>query len=104
MFIGDGVKRSDLEDKVRALKLENGCFLPVQPKGGLKDSFATADLFLVSLKRGLAGYILPSKLYGILAAGRPYVAAVEEKAEITAIMRKYNCGLLAEPGDPDDLA
>jgi lipopolysaccharide/colanic/teichoic acid biosynthesis glycosyltransferase len=58
----------------------------------------------VSLKRGLAGYIVPSKLYGILAAGRPYVAAVEEDSEVVAITRKHECGLVAEPGDPVALA
>ncbi len=47
---------------------------------------------------------MPSKLYGIMAAGRPYVAAVEEACEVAAITRKYECGLLAKPGDPDDLA
>ena len=42
----------------------------------------------VSLKRGLAGYIVPSMLYGILAAGRPYVAAVEEACEVAAITKR----------------
>jgi hypothetical protein len=47
---------------------------------------------------------VPSKLYGILAAGRPYVAAVEEACEVATITRRYTCGLLAEPDNPDDLA
>lgn len=104
VFVGDGVKRADLEEQVRTLGFKNVCFLPYQPKEALTDSFAAADVFVVSLKRGLAGYIVPSKLYGILAAGRPYVAAVEEVCEVAAITRKYNCGLLAEPGNPTDLA
>src|SRR5207249_701504 len=83
---------------------QNVQFLPYQLKEGLRDSFASADVFLVSLKRGLAGYIVPSKLYGILAAGRPYVAAVEETCEVAAITKKYGCGLLAEPGNSQDLA
>ena len=52
----------------------------------------------------MAGYITPSKLYGILAAGRPYVAAVEDESEITAVTRKYECGLLAEPGNARQIA
>jgi glycosyltransferase involved in cell wall biosynthesis len=51
------------------------------------------------LKRGLAGYIVPSKLYGILAAGRPYVAAVEEDSEVASITREHQCGLVVAPGD-----
>jgi lipopolysaccharide/colanic/teichoic acid biosynthesis glycosyltransferase len=104
VFVGDGVKKSSLEAQVQTLGLQNVRFLPYQPKEDLKDSFATADVFIVSLKRGLAGYIVPSKLYGILAAGRPYVAAVEEKSEVTAITKKFDCGLLTEPGNPEDLA
>ena len=58
----------------------------------------------MSLQRGLAGYIVPSKLYGILAAGRPYVAAVEADCEVTTLTRQYDCGLIAEPGSARDLA
>ena len=104
VFVGDGVKKPVLEDRVRTLGLDNVRFLPYQAKGFLKDSFASADVFVVSLKEGLAGYIVPSKLYGILAAGRPYVAVVEESCEVAAITKQYDCGLLAEPGDPEDLA
>jgi glycosyltransferase involved in cell wall biosynthesis len=70
----------------------------------LTESFASADVFVISLKRGLAGYIVPSKLYGILAAGRPFVASVEEDTEIAVVAKRFNCGLLAHPGDPADLA
>lgn len=104
VLIGDGVKRQVIEEGVCANGLKNVLFLPYQEKERLGESFAAADLFVVSLKKGLAGYIVPSKLYGILAAGRPYVAAVEESCEVTAITRKFDCGLLAEPENPQDLA
>ena len=104
VFVGDGVKRAALEEQVQARGLDNIRFLPYQPKERLAESFAAADVFIVSLKRGLAGYIVPSKLYGILAAGRPYVAAVEEASEVAAVTMKYDCGLLADPGDATDLA
>ena len=102
--VGDGVTKPALEERVRAMGLKNILFLPYQPKERLAESFAAADVFVISLKQGLAGYIVPSKLYGILAAGRPYVAAVEEACEITAITKQYNCGLVVEPGDAEDLA
>jgi colanic acid biosynthesis glycosyl transferase WcaI len=99
VFVGEGVKKTLLESQVKKHGLPNVMFLPYQPKEKLKESFGTADVFLISLKAGLAGYITPSKLYGILAAGRPYVAAVEQDSEITAITHKYRAGLVAEPGD-----
>ncbi|MGH9318949.1 MAG: glycosyltransferase family 4 protein, partial [Vicinamibacteria bacterium] len=78
LFIGDGVRKKPLEDEARRRGLSNVRFLPYQPRETMRDSYATADVFIVSLKQGLSGYIVPSKLYGILASGRPYVAAVEE--------------------------
>lgn len=104
VLIGDGVKRGVIEEEVRARGLKNVLFLPYQEKEKLGESFAAADLFVVSLKKGLAGYIVPSKLYGILAAGRPYVAAVEKSSEVAAITRQYECGVIVEPGDADGLA
>lgn len=104
VFQGDGVKRADLEAQAIARGLGNVMFLPFQPKDRLAESFAAADLFVVSLQAGLAGYIVPSKLYGILAAGRPYVAAVEDACEVAAITRSHDCGVVARPGDPRDLA
>jgi colanic acid biosynthesis glycosyl transferase WcaI len=52
----------------------------------------------------MAGYIVPSKLYGILASGRPYVAAVEDSCEVAAITRIRDCGLVVEPGQARPLA
>jgi lipopolysaccharide/colanic/teichoic acid biosynthesis glycosyltransferase/glycosyltransferase involved in cell wall biosynthesis len=103
VIIGDGVKRRALEEAARARRLPNVRFLPFQPRARLSDVFAAADVFVVSLARGLAGAIVPSKLYGILAAGRPYVAAVEEVSEVVAITRAHGTGLVCAPGDADDL-
>jgi colanic acid biosynthesis glycosyl transferase WcaI len=56
------------------------------------------------LKKGLAGYIVPSKLYGILASGRPFVAAVEPDCEVATISKLYNCGITCLPGNPHAVA
>jgi lipopolysaccharide/colanic/teichoic acid biosynthesis glycosyltransferase len=103
-IVGEGTRRASLEARARALGLDHVRFLPPRPREDLRDSFASADVFLVSLRPGLAGYLVPSKLYGILAAGRPYVAAVDEDSEVAAITRKHDCGLLAPPGDGDAVA
>jgi colanic acid biosynthesis glycosyl transferase WcaI len=104
VMVGEGVKKADLMARATALGLTNMRFLPFTPKERLRESFATADVFVVSLQRGLAGYIVPSKLYGILAAGRPYVAAVEADCEVASLTTRLDCGLLAEPGDARSLA
>jgi colanic acid biosynthesis glycosyl transferase WcaI len=103
-IVGDGAKRAALEADAVRRGLTNVRFFPYHPKALLHESFASADAFLVSLKPGIEGYIVPSKVYGILAAGRPYVAAVDPSCELAGIARDHRCGVLATPGDPDDLA
>jgi glycosyltransferase involved in cell wall biosynthesis len=104
VFVGEGVKKPALQERAERLGVKNVRFLPFTPKARLHESFAAADVFVVSLKSGLAGYIVPSKLYGILAAGRPYVAAVEDASEVAAITRRYGCGLVVPPGKSGELA
>jgi len=103
-IVGDGSRRPALEAMVAARGLTNVRFLPYQPKALLHDSFASADAFLVALKAGVEGFIVPSKVYGILAAGRPYIAATDPSSEPAQIARETGCGLVAAPGDPAALA
>jgi glycosyltransferase involved in cell wall biosynthesis len=102
-IVGDGARRGALETMVKQRSLTNVRFFPYQPKELLHESFATADAFVVSLKPGLEGYIVPSKLYGILAAGRPFVAAVDPSCEVASIATEHSCGVVAPPGSPDAL-
>ncbi|HKF65925.1 MAG TPA: glycosyltransferase family 4 protein [Vicinamibacterales bacterium] len=101
--VGDGARRQTLQDQAFGRGLSNIRFFPYQPKELLHESFASADAFLVSLKPGLEGYIVPSKLYGILASGRPFVAAVDPSCEAAMIAREHQCGTVAPPGDVDAL-
>jgi len=103
-IVGEGARRAPLERAAAERGLANIRFFPYQPKALLHESFATADAFLISLKPGLEGYIVPSKLYGILAAGRPYVAAVDPSCEVAQLAAAHHCGVAATPGDPDALA
>jgi glycosyltransferase involved in cell wall biosynthesis len=101
---GEGVKKAELEARVKALGLANVIFLPFAPKTQLGESLSAADVCVVSLRRGLAGYIVPSKLYGILAAGRPFIAAVEAECEVASLATTHDCGVVIEPGDARALA
>ena len=104
LFIGDGNRRAALEEMVKARGLTNVRFLPFQPRDQLRWTYASSDVCLVSLKPGLAGYIVPSKLYPILAAGRPYIAAVESMSEVAALTERHRCGVVVTPGDAAHLA
>lgn len=104
VFIGEGHRRSALEARAREHGLDNVRFLPFQPREQLRWTYASSDVCLVSLKPGLAGYIVPSKLYPILAAGRPYIAAVEAISEVASLTTRHRCGVLVPPGDAAALA
>jgi colanic acid biosynthesis glycosyl transferase WcaI len=104
LFIGDGTRRDALETMAGERGLPNVRFLPFQPREALRWTYATSDVCLVSLKPGLAGYIVPSKLYPILAAGRPYIAAVEPISEVAALTERHRCGVLVPPGNAAALA
>ena len=104
LFIGDGHRRPALESAAEARGLTNVRFLPFQPRDEMRWTYATSDVCLVSLKPGLAGFIVPSKVYPILAAGRPYIAAVEPVSEVAAVTERHRCGVLVPPGDAPALA
>ncbi len=100
VIIGDGVGKAALEERATDLSLSNVRFVPYQDRDALRYSLASADLSVVSLKSGLAGYIVPSKLYGILASARPVLAAVENECEVARTVKRAKCGVVIEPGDP----
>jgi glycosyltransferase involved in cell wall biosynthesis len=103
VLVGDGAKRHDLEQCAARRRLPNVMFLPFQPRAAMDQSYATADVSLISLKAGLSGVIVPSKLYNVLASGRPCIAAVETDCEVAQIVGDAQCGFVVRPGDASGL-
>ena len=103
-IVGDGAAKAGLERRAKVQGLSNVVFLPYQDKGSLSESLGAADVHYVGLRRGLAGFIVPSKVYGILAAGKPFIAAVEQGAEPALIASEFGCGMVVKPDDAEALA
>ena len=103
-IVGEGSAKAALQEDVAHRGLENVVFLPYQPKEELSDSLGAADVHVVGLQEGLAGYVVPSKVYGILAAGKPLIAAVEDGAEPACVVAEERCGVSVRPGDAQALA
>ena len=99
IFVGEGAKKKDLQVLAEHRDLRNVTFLPFQPRDAMDQSYATADVALISLKHGLSGVIVPSKVYNVLASGRPCIAAVEDDCEVADIVRGHDCGHVVAPGD-----
>jgi glycosyltransferase involved in cell wall biosynthesis len=103
-IVGEGGSKAQLERAAQSRGLANVVFLPYQPKKNLTASLGAADLHFIGLRRGLAGAIVPSKLYGIMAVGRPFLAAVESESETALVCREFDCGLVVDPGSPHAIA
>ena len=82
-----------------AAPLANVVFVPYQPQERLGEVLAAADIHVVPLKRGLAKASVPSKLYSVLAAGRPVLASVDPGTEVDRTIRRAGAGLCVPPDD-----
>jgi colanic acid biosynthesis glycosyl transferase WcaI len=94
---GGGSARDDLLRD--AADLDNVVFVDLQPKERLPEILAAADLHLVPLRRGLARSSVPSKLYSILASGRPVLASVDAGTEVARTVEAAGAGIAVEPED-----
>jgi colanic acid biosynthesis glycosyl transferase WcaI len=104
LIIGGGSRYRDLEALAEKLKVEALTFLPYQPRERLSQSLSAATVHFVGLARGLAGYVVPSRFYSVLAAGRPAIVAADEESETAQVVREVGCGVGIAPGDPIALA
>jgi glycosyltransferase involved in cell wall biosynthesis len=104
VFIGGGAQRDWIERKGRRLGLSELAFKPYQPREALAASLGAADVHLASLRPELEGLSFPSKLYGILAAGRPVVFVGAEDGAVGQFVRRENVGFVVKPGEDAELA
>jgi glycosyltransferase involved in cell wall biosynthesis len=104
LLVGDGAARNEL--RVRAEKIGNQRvrFLPYQPRGELALSLAAADLHVVSMHERIIGCLCPSKLYGILAAGRPVLAIAPPETDLYQTVERHQLGWCCVPGDGEAIA
>jgi glycosyltransferase involved in cell wall biosynthesis len=102
VFVGDGANRAAME--ISAKPLPNVRFLPFFPIEQVPHVMMAGDVHIVTVRRGLEGVVVPSKLYSILAAGRPVLAIAAAESDATRIVRESGCGISADPDDPAAIA
>jgi len=103
VFVGGGALRAKLEREALKRGLTNFRLCPYQPKERLGETLAVGDLHLVSLNPALEGLIVPSKFYGIAAAGRPTIFIGAKDGEIARLLDEFQCGFTVPPGDGEAL-
>ena len=103
LMTGTGAKAGSLREAVKRERLENFVFQDFRPAEWLGDSMAAADVHLVSLLPALEGLIVPSKVYGILAAGRPPVFIGDPQGDVADLIQERDCGVVVAVGDSEGL-
>ncbi|MEN9205426.1 MAG: glycosyltransferase WbuB [Thermostichales cyanobacterium DRC_bins_46] len=103
ILCGDGVARPDLETLADQLQLSNLMWLPLQPRERLNHLLNLADIHALIQKEASADLVMPSKLTGMLASGRPVVATALPETTIGQVMTAADCGCLVPPDQPDAL-
>ena len=98
-FVGEGAVEKELKEYARAEDLDNVVFIPYQAKEDLVYSLNAADVHWVVNAKGIKGVSVPSKLYGVMAAGKPVLGVLEEGSEARLIIEETGCGLVAAPGN-----
>jgi colanic acid biosynthesis glycosyl transferase WcaI len=102
VFIGEGAMKSQV------VAMAEGCrtirFLPFFPESEVPLVLSSGDMHVVTVKRGLEGVVVPSKLYPTLAAGRPVLGVAPEESDVVRIIRQTGCGVAANPDDAASVA
>ena len=103
-FVGGGKKKEQVERFVHEHQLEDTCILePFQPREQLDELLSAGDLHLASLLEGIEGIMVPSKLFGILAVGRPALFIGSDQSEIARVISENDCGGTIREGDSKEL-
>jgi glycosyltransferase involved in cell wall biosynthesis len=104
LIIGMGARHAELVALAELHDVDQVQFLYYQSRAVLPQSLSAADVHVVGLASGLAGYVVPSRLYGILAVGRPVIVAADAESETAQLVAEVGCGIVVPPGRPELLA
>ena len=104
LIVGNGVAKAGLENRAHDLKLENVRFMPFQPRESLPWLRASSDIQVSLYKNGAANDSFPSKIYEIMASGRPLLASSEAESGVEHAVKTAQCGLCVKPANPGELA
>ncbi len=102
IFIGEGARKVEVEAEAAGCRAVR--FLPYFPARDLPSVLASGDLHVVTVKRGLEGVVVPSKLYPLLAAGRPILGVAPSGTDVVRILNRTGCGVSADPDNPESVA
>lgn len=104
LFIGSGAKRQWMENEVRDKKLSNVAILDQRHRSDQQNFLNACDIAMVSLIYGMKGAGVPSRMYNIMAAGKPIIAISEYDSELSMVIEEEKIGWTVLPGEFKHLA
>jgi glycosyltransferase involved in cell wall biosynthesis len=104
VFAGNGGKKERIQMMAASMGLKNVLFIPFQPLDRLAESLSMADVSLIGIYPKNEGVIMPSKLYGLLAVGRPIICVSDPASEVVEILENSGAGLHSAIDAPKELA
>ena len=104
MFVGSGKQAPWLARAAKEAGLTNLTSLGQRPRCDQADFLNACDVALVSLVRGMAGVGVPSRMYNMMAAGKPILAVTDDDSELALVVREERIGWVTPPGQPDKIA
>jgi colanic acid biosynthesis glycosyl transferase WcaI len=104
LLLGEGILRGRLELAASALPRQNVSVLPYQPGAMMPQIYAASDVCLVPQAASTGCDAVPSKVYRIMASGRPLIAITERDSDLATLVRDAQCGAIVAPGDAKELA
>jgi len=99
VIIGEGANKISLMNKAEKIGLRNIIFMPFEPEERVPQVFSSADIMLVTLKKGISMNSVPAKLLSIMACGKPVIGMVDKGSDTWKIINQSKCGLTVEPGN-----
>lgn len=104
VFVGGGKRRKEVESFIAEKGLRNAAYFDYVPREQINESLSAADLHLISLKESVEGIMVPSKVFGVLAVGRPGLFVGDPSSEIARVLVESGAGELCREGDDAGVA
>lgn len=104
LIVGNGSNKDFLQQKAKEMQLDNVRFLPFQPHEDVPNMYASADVCIVPLQKGLSQESVPSKAYSILSAGKPLIASVDGQNDLINLLQESEGGMAVESENAHEMA
>lgn len=101
VFVGGGAQSERIQAMANGAK--NIRFLPFFPASKIASVLAAPDAHVITVRRGLEGVVVPSKMYGILAAGKPILAVAPAETDAVSLGARYGFAVSADPDKPEEI-